>query len=1047
MNMNLKKNYAVWLSVALLLILIPMILAGCNNQPAGETEIFIQSSQSPRQTYVQGQELDLSRGVLTVSEGGEQRSVPLDAAEITVTGYDKNTLGKQTLTVTYKDMTTTFEITVIPRALAENYETDYFMGDSFDSSKGRLRIARDDGSTFNVNMNSETVTLKSFDASAEGQATVTVAYSDGKISCECSFTVTVHKPDEVTLTPPKQTAYASHETELNLSGGYLTVRAAAPSTFSKFVNLTPDMISGFDPTKATVENLYEPLSQVVTITYAGKTFDFTVEITYSTVFLVQNAAGELAGLDWTGESIPEHSAEQGLLAADALIAYLDLSPADRAYVTHEELMAVARPATVYLNAFYNDLAASFSDAFEVTPQGYVNIVGNSYAAIEEALTHLNDPEHDFNVIAAVLNDIREEFKEEILYGTLPFASAITAHNEDSIKQISEIFAYMLDISDILKDIPDGWTVDSLAAYSTEIETAVSKILISNYLGISYNLFYDIISSWRTNDDYFDIVYSYYYYVKDNGQNEILSNLWNKLPAPGIMNDWYVAYIHALTEANNLNGDVSQIYLYDASGLMYYYSEAIHLAAEVKTSGNQLYLDLFKLLEADTALDIHVRRAPHGFIFQMGEALGLESVEAVWGVYIELLDVFLNEAPDTYVSEHSAKFEAVFAALEELTPAELYSFLSTVNFLYDNSRGDTLVLDCSVRPYNALANLLVTYYREVLPSDALDGMFLDLLLAMENAALYGVKASAAEDLGTALTRLETAYGKLPAAEKAEFDSRFGSCLVKYKSLHAVMTAESVSIPSGWEARFNELVSLLDSMDAVYAFITSSDKTDMERSRVTPLFFAIYERAYRVYGEIAYSGNEAAVAALTAKSYTADKVEYTLAKRFFGARGMFISLMISSGLDDGSGNSQMTWDMYRNADVSEYLADIAYLLLAEFEGKTYTESDMTALMAGFRQLSGNQQLGFYRLSVNLMYYDALERACVAALGEDAREAISLLLGAEIDYIVYTHGENTDSQAAFNEKMATLTEQYGDTVSSEAFRKLLGETYDYYLAAYNA
>jgi hypothetical protein len=34
-----------------------------------------------------------------------------------------------------------------------------------------------------------------------------------------------------------------------------------------------------------------------------------------------------------------------------------------------------------------------------------------------------------------------------------------------------------------------------------------------------------------------------------------------------------------------------------------------------------------------------------------------------------------------------------------------------------------------------------------------------------------------------------------------------------------------------------------------------------------------------------------------------------------------------------------------------------------------------------------------------------------------------------------------------MATLTEQYGDTVSSEAFRKLLGETYDYYLVAYNA
>ena len=1047
MNMNLKKSYAVWVSVALLLILIPMILAGCNNKPAGETEIFIQSSQSPRQTYVQGQELDLSRGVLTVSEGGEQRSLPLNAPEITVTGYDKNTLGKQTLTVTYKELTTTFDVTVIPRALAESFETDYFIGDSFDASKGRLHIARDDGSTFNVNMNSEAVTLKSFDSSAEGQTTVTVAYSDGKLSCECGFTVTVHKPDEVSFTPPKQTAYASHETELNLSGGYLTVKAAAPSTFSKYVNLTPDMISGFDPTKATVENLYEPLSQVVTITYAGKTFDFTVQITYSTVFLVQNAAGELAGLDWTGDTIPEHTAEQGVMAADALIAYLDLSPADRAFVTHDELMAVARPATVYLNTFYGELAASFADAFTVTPQGYVAMVGNSYAAIEEALTHLNNPDHDFNVIAAILNEIREEFKDEILYGTLPFASAITAHNEESIKQISEIFAYMLGISDILKDVPEGWTVESLSGYGTEIETAVSKILISNYTGVGYNQIYDIISSWRESDDYFDIIYSYYYYVKDNGQSEILSKLWGKLPAPGVLNDWYDAYVRALTEANNLNGDASQIFLYDASGLMYYYSEAIRQADAVKSSGNQLYLDLYALLEADNSMDIHIRRAPHGFIFQMGEALGLDSVEAVWGDYIVLLDVFLNQSPDTYVSEHSAKFEAVFAALEELTPTELYSFLSTVNFLYDTSRGETLVLDCSARPYNVLTNLLVTYYREVLPSDALDGMFLDLLLAMENAALYGVKTTAAEDLGTALTRLDTAYGKLSADEKTEFDTRFGSCLAKYKALHAVMTAQSVSVPSGWEAKFNELVSLLDSMDRIYAFITSSENSDLDRSRVTPLFFALYERAYRVYGEIAYSGNQTAVNALTAKAYKAGDVEYTLAKRFFGARGMFVTLTVSSGLDDGSGNAQMTWDMYQNADVGEYLADIAYLLMAEFEEKTYGASEMTALMAGFRQLSGSQQLGFYRLSVNLTYYEAIERACVEALGEDAREAVSLLLGAEIDYIVYTHGENNDSLAAFNEKMATLTEQYADLVSSEAFRKLLGETYDCYFAAYNA
>ena len=1046
--MNLNKKHTAWLSLALLLVLSVMIFSGCTDKNAGPTEIFIQNSQTPRTTYVQGQELDLSRGVLTVSGGDEQNSVPMTSEDITVTGYDKDTLGKQTLTVTYKGMTTTFDVTVIPRVVAENFETDYFIGDTFDNSKGRLRIARDDGSTFNVNMNSETVTLKSFNPAAEGTTTVTVEYKEGGAAYECTFSVTVHKPDEVTLTPPKQTAYASHETQLNLSGGYLTVKAAAPSTFSKFVNLTPEMISGYDPSLVTMENLYEPVTQVLTISYAGKTFEFSVEITYSFVYLVQNAAKELAGLDWTGETVPDHTLDQGVMAADALIAYLELSPADRAFITHDELMAVARPGTVYLNTLYNDLAQSFADAFVVTPEGYVNIVGNSYAAIEEAVTLLNDPDHDFNVVADILNEVRDEFSEEILYGTLPFSSAVTSHTEDSIKQISEIFRFMLEIYDVLKDVPDSWTVETLNTYGTEIETAVSKILLSQYTGMNYNFFYDIISSWRTGDDYFDIIYSYYYYVKANGQEEIMSTLWNKLPAPGLLNDWYTAYYNALNEVNILeqNG-ASNAFLYDTSGLMYYYAEAMEQAAAVKASGNRLYLDLFTLLDGDTALDIYVRRASYGYIFQMGEALGMESIESLWAVYIELLDVYLNQPADTYVSQHGAKFEAVYTALEGLTPTELPSFLSSLNFLYDTSRGDTLVLDCSLRGYNTLGVLLTTYYREVLPSNDLDAMFLDLLLAMENASLFGIKESAAKDLGDVLVKLDTAYGTLSASDKATFDQYFGAAYAKYKSIHTLMTAQNVTVPSGFADKFAELDSILNSFDQVYAYILSADRTDVERSRVTPLVFALYERAYRVYGEIAYGGNEDAVNALSTKTYTAEGVCYTLANRFIGARTLFVNLMISSGLDDGNGNAQMTWDIYTGAGIQDFMGDIAYLMLAEFEGKVYTGDDLVAIMETFRQLPTENKVSFYRMNVNLLYYAAIERACVAEMGDDAAGAVKALLDAEIAYIMYAYEGNAQALTDFNTNMEKLANDYAATVGSEAFKKLLGAAYDYYKAQYNA
>ncbi len=1046
--MKQRKIYLVGLSLILLILLSLAVFVSCTDKPAEGTQIFIQGSGAPRLTYVLGQDLDLSHGVLTVVEKGQERSLPLDNAEITVTGYDNKTLGKQTLTVTYKGLTTTFEITVIPRTVAENFESDYFVGDTFDNTKGRLRIARDDGSTFNVNLNSEKISLKAFDASKEGTTTILVTYKDGDTSYECSFDVTVHKAAKVSLTPPKKAKYASHETELDLSGGYLTVEAAAPSTFSKFVNLTPDMISGYDPSKVTIADRHTPVTQVLTITYAGQQFEFPVEISYSTVYLVEAVAKDLAHLDWTQDEVPEYSDEQGELALDAIKSYLELSPADRALIDKETLMAVVRPATVYLNTAYYDASLIFADAFTVTPEGYINLVGKSYAAVEDALKHLKNSANDFNATARILCTLKDEFAEEIIVGTLTFAEAITAHTTESLEQITPIFEYMLSTYDALKDVPDDWSIDTLKNYETQITTAVSKIQISNYVGWTYNQFYDAISSWRTNDDYFDIIYSYYYYVKDNGQHEILSSLWQKLPAPGIMNDWYTAYIRALTEANNMaQYGTTQGFLYDASGLIYYYHEALRLAEEVKATDNELYLGLFELLEAEEAMEIHLRRGTHGYIFHMGEALGLESVEYVWEQYLALLDVYLTKPGNTLVSEHGAKFEAVFDALADLPATELYAFISSINFLYDSARGQVLVLDCSVRPYNTLMTLLGTYYREILPSDELDNMFIDLFIAMENFALYGVKETALTDFQTVMGKLKDAYGKLSATDKALFDQHFGTCYTKYLAVYDHVTAQSVDIPNGWSNKFNELQGLLDTFDAVYTFITSQSTSNVDRSRATPLLFALYERAYRVYGEIAYSDDLAVSTALATKTYTANDVNYTLERRFFGARGMFVTLTVSSGLESVDGVSEMTWDVYSEAGLQSFLADVAYLLLAEYQETDYKEGDLPAIMAAFRSFSPEKKVASYKLSINLLYYAGIERYYTASLGEQAGKVVSKLLQAEIAYAMYEYDHSDVALNDFKTHMAEAIKLHDGLADKAAFDEALGEIYNDYKDLYNA
>ena len=110
---------------------------------------------------------------------------------------------------------------------------------------------------------------------------------------------------------------------------------------------------------------------------------------------------------------------------------------------------------------------------------------------------------------------------------------------------------MLDISDKLKNVPDEWTVDTLKDYGEDIVTATTTIITSSYAGVSYRQLYFLVSSWRTNDDYIDIIYTYYYYVKVGGQDEIKNTLWGKIPAPGMLADWYSAFTSAIQEEQTL----------------------------------------------------------------------------------------------------------------------------------------------------------------------------------------------------------------------------------------------------------------------------------------------------------------------------------------------------------------------------------------------------------------------------------------------------------------------------------------------------------------
>lgn len=292
-------------------------LAACNKNEI--TGILVEDGDMPQVVFVQGQDLNLSGGVLTVQRQNGTEEIALDSSDVTVSGYNKDTLGAQTLTITYGGQTTQITVTVVSRVEAVGVTIEYYIGETFDRTQGSLRITADNGTSQDIPLSDEDVSVSGFDSSEAGTVEVTVTYED----YGGTFSVEVFAPENVELHRPNKLSYRSHEESLDLSGGYITFDYG--SNRGETIELASDMISGFDLGAATVENRQTPLSQTLTVSFGGEEYQFSISITFSDVSLMQLRATELSSLDWSGDEPATVTEEQGAEATEALQAYFAMS--------------------------------------------------------------------------------------------------------------------------------------------------------------------------------------------------------------------------------------------------------------------------------------------------------------------------------------------------------------------------------------------------------------------------------------------------------------------------------------------------------------------------------------------------------------------------------------------------------------------------------------------------------------------------------------------------------------------------------------------------
>jgi hypothetical protein len=225
--------------------------------------------QPSKLTYIEGEGLNLSGAVISVAYNNNTTADVVMTSAM-CSGYSADTIGSQTVTVTYQGKTTTFPVTVIAKSIStismksQPTKLIYIEGESLNLNGAVLSVAYNNNTTADVAVIS--AMCSGYSADTTGSQTVTVTYQ-GKTT---TFPVTVISKSISSIsmkTQPSKLTYIEGES-LNLIGAVLSVSYNNNTTDD--VAVTSAMCSGY--------NTETIGSQPVTVTYQGKTTTFPVTV-------------------------------------------------------------------------------------------------------------------------------------------------------------------------------------------------------------------------------------------------------------------------------------------------------------------------------------------------------------------------------------------------------------------------------------------------------------------------------------------------------------------------------------------------------------------------------------------------------------------------------------------------------------------------------------------------------------------------------------------------------------------------------------------------
>ncbi len=241
-------------------------------------------------TYIQGENLDLAGGVLTLTyNDNTTETVNMTDSKVTTSGFNNTTLGKQTITVSYERKTTTFDINIIQNinyeenedggiTITGGNETEVIIpeeinGKSVTEIGDKAFADRDDLISVDI---PDSVT-KIADSAFEGSDDVTIICNSGSKAedfakeKDMNYILKDKTVDSISIKKePTKTTYVKDEEELDLKGGRILLKYTDGDTSPISMKFTGVKVTGYDKTKAGQQEL--------TVTFREKTTTFNVTV-------------------------------------------------------------------------------------------------------------------------------------------------------------------------------------------------------------------------------------------------------------------------------------------------------------------------------------------------------------------------------------------------------------------------------------------------------------------------------------------------------------------------------------------------------------------------------------------------------------------------------------------------------------------------------------------------------------------------------------------------------------------------------------------------